>query len=211
MILLEFWLSYLYMDYDTRVKFIYNNYSKINLNNLSIFVSALIIGAIFIDVINLYRLWLTMFSIHLLLVFIISIINNNKYFKIIKKEREEEKLKREEQDKINREYEREQQRKMYEEYEEQQRKIQEDFIKYFFNNYKQTNNFNYNVKILYDNNITRLLKILELPNNIRDFNLVNKQYRKLVKLYHPDIYNDNGLKMKEINNAFDELKKLLKY
>jgi len=108
MILLEFWLSYLYLNYNNRVKFIHNNYLEINLFCLLNFICAIIVGMLFIDIINLFRLWLTIFAIHFLLVFIISTVNKNKY------------------------------------------------------------------------------KTSELPLNTKDFNIVNKQHRKLAKVYYPD-------------------------
>ena len=79
MILLEFWLSYLYLNYNDRVKFIHNNYLEINLFCFLNFICAIIVGILFIDIINLFRLWLTIFAIHFLLVFIISTVNKNKY------------------------------------------------------------------------------------------------------------------------------------
>lgn len=59
-----------------------------------------------------------------------------------------------------------------------------------------------------ENSIAKYLKILELPLNTKDWNKIKNQYRKLVKLYHPDI-NPNGTeKIKEINRAYDELAKI---
>ena len=201
-LLLKFWTSQLFMDYDTRVKFIYNNFLKLNLYSLFIFVSVMIIG-LFVNI--HYRLSLTISMFHLLFVFMISMANNNDYSRILTKERkiklEEERLKCEEQDRIVRENERIRKEKIHKEYEDQQKRMYEEFIKYFFNNY-----YIYNT----NDNLNALLTILELPLETRDFNVINKQHRKLAKLYHPDIYKDNGIKLKEINVAFDRLKKILK-
>jgi len=125
MTLLEFWLSYLYLNYNDRVKFIYNNYLEINLFCFLDFICAIIVGILFIDIINLFRLWLTIFAIHFILVFIISTINKNKYIE------------------INKEF-----------------------------------------------------KILELPPNTKDFNIINKQHRKLAKVYYPNFYKKQWSKVK---------------
>ena len=210
-LLLKFWISHLYMDYNARVKFIYNNYLKLNLYSLFIFVSVMIVG-LFINI-N-YRLSLTISMFHLLFIFMISMSNNSEYFRILEREKEikrrEERLIREEQDRIRKENERIRKEKIRKEYEELQRKAQEEFIKYFFNNYYKNHRNNTKKINIENSNIGILLKILELPLDIRDFNVINKQHRKLVKLYHPDIYKDNGTKLKEINVAFDKLKKILK-
>lgn len=56
----------------------------------------------------------------------------------------------------------------------------------------------------------KYLKILGLPL-MNDFNIIKKQYTKLIKKYHPDICHDNGERAKEINVAYQELKKIFNY
>ena len=58
--------------------------------------------------------------------------------------------------------------------------------------------------------IQKAFKILKLNNETTSFEKVEKNYKKLVKKYHPD--RNNGSKeyeeiLKRINNAFSTLKK----
>lgn len=59
--------------------------------------------------------------------------------------------------------------------------------------------------------VESLLSILELPINTKDIEVIKKQYRKLAKKYHPDVYgNHSDKKFKEVSDAFNELCELLK-
>ncbi|QQS98458.1 DnaJ domain-containing protein (plasmid) [Peribacillus psychrosaccharolyticus] len=51
-----------------------------------------------------------------------------------------------------------------------------------------------------------MLKEFNLPIDTTDFNVIKKKYRKLVKLYHPDMANGDAGKFKKIQEDYDILK-----
>lgn len=73
--------------------------------------------------------------------------------------------------------------------------------------YEGANSYNINDS---DDNMIELLSILELPSHITDLNIVKQQYRKLTKMYHPDLNKDTEDRMKEINVAYEEVCQYLK-
>lgn len=64
--------------------------------------------------------------------------------------------------------------------------------------------------ILSDKN--RLLTLLNLPVDTDDIEVVRKKYKKLIKLYHPDLNKEKDAISKaiELNMAYTELKKIFK-
>ncbi len=70
--------------------------------------------------------------------------------------------------------------------------------------------FNY-ADALYTKQEREYLKILQLsPQDELSLDVIKKQYKKLVKIYHPDLNNNNAEKeeqFKQLNNAYNELKK----
>jgi len=73
---------------------------------------------------------------------------------------------------------------------------------YYYKNY-----CNYYTNIYPD--IISSLSILNLPLNIKKFEEIEKQYKKLIKQYHPDINHEEKSeeKAKQINIAYEYLKK----
>lgn len=57
--------------------------------------------------------------------------------------------------------------------------------------------------------IVNALRALGLPNTTKDFSIMKSQYRKLIKMYHPDrnMSKEAEEKSKEINKAYDLLEK----
>ena len=47
-------------------------------------------------------------------------------------------------------------------------------------------------------------------HNIQSITELKKQYRNLAKKYHPDITNDNGEKMRQINDEYNKIYKRFK-
>ena len=65
-------------------------------------------------------------------------------------------------------------------------------------------------------NISKAIDILSISDIFsEDENSLKKKYRQLIKIYHPDVYNGDDTKSKEISDAYDllkvELPKLLQY
>ncbi|WP_217993940.1 J domain-containing protein [Bacillus sp. AFS001701] len=58
--------------------------------------------------------------------------------------------------------------------------------------------------------ISELLKILELPTDTRDLNVIRNQYKQLAKKYHPDRNKGTEETMKKINVAYEEICEYLK-
>ena len=59
--------------------------------------------------------------------------------------------------------------------------------------------------------LEKSLKIFNLNNNELTIKIINEKYKKLVKKYHPDKNRGNikyEEKLKEINQAFEEIKKV---
>ena len=91
-------------------------------------------------------------------------------------------------------------------------RLHEDIILFILdlekNDFKHTDSSSsYNEKEL--NNIGEYLKVLGLNNDISDFSAIKKQYRMLVKKYHPDINKTKEAEdyVKALNIAYDELEK----
>lgn len=61
--------------------------------------------------------------------------------------------------------------------------------------------------------ISEAYKILNLPEDTRDMDSVTKAYRKLVKLYHPDVNPSDSAteKMQEITAAYERIKFSLEF
>ena len=83
------------------------------------------------------------------------------------------------------------------------------FSNYFDFFKKKKNQFKINKKNSF---LKNALKILNIDNENITIKLVENKYKKLVKKYHPDRNRGNKKyeeKLKEINQAFEEIKKKL--
>lgn len=91
-------------------------------------------------------------------------------------------------------------------------RYQEEFDKKQYNNYQQNYYKSYSNSNINNNNnsekVIEYLITLELPTNTTDIGIIKAKYIKLIKKNHPDISHDNGEKAKEINEAYQELKKI---
>ena len=69
---------------------------------------------------------------------------------------------------------------------------------------------NNDASVISDKN--RLLTLLNLPLDTDDIEIVRKKYKKLIKLYHPDLNKEKEAISKaiELNMAYTELKKIFK-
>ena len=85
-----------------------------------------------------------------------------------------------------------------------------NFEEEFFSEDFSSPHFNY-VDALYTKQEREYLSIMELSaQEATDVSLLKKQYKKLVKLYHPDLNNNDPEKeekFKKLNNAYNELLK----
>lgn len=97
---------------------------------------------------------------------------------------------------------REEREKRQKEREEFFQRQEEERRKYYKNRYSKTQH----TKRI---SIQQLLQTLELSTDIKDFSVIKKQYRKLMKKYHPDVYKGNDNKAREIIEAYEKLKEIL--
>ncbi len=84
-------------------------------------------------------------------------------------------------------------------------KIFNNYFNFFKKNKKEYFKKNKNKKL------EKSLKIFNLNNNELTIKIINEKYKKLVKKYHPDKNKGNikyEEKLKEINQAFEEIKKV---
>jgi DnaJ like chaperone protein len=85
---------------------------------------------------------------------------------------------------------------------------------YFEEKFKfQHQHFNYgrtSRTIVPERKIEKSLLALELPVAERDFEVIKKQYRKLIRTYHPDVYKGGEEKSKEIIEAYKYLESVMK-
>lgn len=81
---------------------------------------------------------------------------------------------------------------------------------YEYNNTKKASNSNSH-KSKEKSTIELCLQILELDKDVRDMEVIKKAYRKLVKIYHPDVNKSvhSETKFRFINEAYEKLQKLL--
>lgn len=77
--------------------------------------------------------------------------------------------------------------------------------------YKEQQQRQYSQWASSSNSLANYLRVLGLSSNERDMNVIKKRRKELAIKYHPDNKETGNLqKMQEINNAFDEIEKILR-
>jgi lysine/ornithine N-monooxygenase len=76
----------------------------------------------------------------------------------------------------------------------------------FESTYRQNSQHYYQQNRVVNNSTTKLLKVLGLSEDVRDFNIIRRQYLKLIKKYHPDNLDFGDLeKSQTINEAYNQV------